>query len=676
MLVFVQYTQNDEHTRREITGLDNLHEFGAVLQSLQNQIITVEILEQDILEIEFTPNNPDVELLCGILYWIRAARMQYHLSGTAGGEPFNGQLYELIRRTIIGGNNINAVTRRFELACSFVATFSEDAEQDILTDKVYQRLKEVNVNISKKQVLQQIKKQRAKSNQLQPHIIAERFLSRLYLEAMQSENCDLPPRDEMQYLCLTDQNDFFLYNGKVFEFVQKREMSDKLMKVIQSMRIGDERIDSNGSTRLLSDAMNELRGYSTLDTTTNTVPKVLPYYMNEGQGEDRNYIVFNNGILDLDKYLQEGPESALIPHTPNWVDTCLIPFDYDPLAVCPVWNGVLNRLFQKDKDDSRLKVLQEAFGMCIARKINFNTKAAIWIRGNRDIGKSVIVKVIRELVGPENVSYCMLNQFGDKFDRSEMLHKRVNIHDDITSSIAVAEGVFKNLVDGVGVSCQQKFRQPEQLIPPKLIFVSNPRISIHDPSGAVLNRLLYFDFWDLPSIENPDRELFERLKEELPGILNWALEGLTRLIGQGKFTVSMRMEEDKKTYKTMMSELDLFVVERIVVDEDSGVYTEALFKEWKIWSDAGGSGTTKGKGRRKLTEEICDYFNRQVEYDNTNSNKPFIRGIYVVDVHGNVATGSVPGFIRNEQEERKRKEYYESHCVISEFSSCCGGSQN
>lgn len=601
--------------------------------------------------------------------------MQYQFHGTAGGEDFQGPLYELIRRTIVGGNDTDLITRRFALGCAFVAAFSEDAQQDILADRLYQRLKEVNVNISKKQVLRQIKQQQVKSNPLQPHIIAERFLSRLYLEAMQSENCDLPPRDEMQYLCLTDQNDFFLYNGKVFEFVQKREMSDKLMKVIQFMRIGDERIDSNGSTRLLSDAMNELRGYSTLDTTTNTVPKVLPYYMNEGQGEDRNYIVFNNGILDLDKYLQEGPESALIPHTPNWVDTCLIPFDFNPLAICPIWNSVLDRLFQKDKDNSRLKVLQEAFGMCIARKINFNTKAAIWIRGNRDIGKSVIVKVIRELVGPENVSYCMLNQFGDKFDRSEMLHKRVNIHDDITSSIDVAEGVFKNLVDGVGVSCQQKFRQPEQLIPPKLIFVSNPRISIHDPSGAVLNRLLYFDFWDLPSIENPDRELFERLKEELPGIFNWALEGLARLIGQGKFTVSERMEKDKKTYKTMMSELDLFVVERIVVDEDSGVYTEALFKEWKIWSDAGGSGTTKGKGRRKLTEEICDYFNRQVERDNTNSNKPFIRGIRLVSNNG-YNRDSVPTCITKEQEDRKAREYYASHCVISEFSSICCESQN
>lgn len=68
MLVIVHYRQNGEHICREITEVDNLHEFGAVLQSLQNQIITVEVLEQDLFEIDFTANNRDLELLSGVLY--------------------------------------------------------------------------------------------------------------------------------------------------------------------------------------------------------------------------------------------------------------------------------------------------------------------------------------------------------------------------------------------------------------------------------------------------------------------------------------------------------------------------------------------------------------------------------------------------------------------------------
>ena len=46
-----------------------------------------------------------------------------------------------------------------------------------------------------------------------------------------------------------------------------------------------------------------------------------------------NLIAYRNGILDLEKFLCG--DKSLLPHTPQWVSTVCLPYDFDPSASCP-----------------------------------------------------------------------------------------------------------------------------------------------------------------------------------------------------------------------------------------------------------------------------------------------------------------------------------------------------
>jgi phage/plasmid-associated DNA primase len=77
-------------------------------------------------------------------------------------------------------------------------------------------------------------------------------------------------------------------------------------------------------------------------------------------------------------------------------------------------------------------------------------------------------------------------------------------------------------------------------IPARLVLVCNQMPKFLDESGALAARQLPLVFGN-SFVGKEDRELRQKLVAELPGIANWALEGLRRLRANGnKFTVGAK----------------------------------------------------------------------------------------------------------------------------------------
>ena len=80
-----------------------------------------------------------------------------------------------------------------------------------------------------------------------------------------------------------------------------------------------------------------------------------------------------------------------------------------------------------------------------------------------------------------------------------------------------------------------------------------------------------------------DLSLLDRLAAELPGILNWAIEGWARLTERGHFVQPASSREAQSDLEDLGSPISAFLRDRCVVDPYRGVECSKLFDGWVAW---------------------------------------------------------------------------------------------
>ena len=133
----------------------------------------------------------------------------------------------------------------------------------------------------------------------------------------------------------------------------------------------------------------------------------------------------------------------------------------------------------------------------------------------------------------------------------------------------------------------------------QIIIVGNHEPEVGGVDDALMRRLHIIPFEHSP--ENPDRLLFERLKDEWPAILQWAIDGCKMWLEEG-LTPPPAVVERTKSYRREEDPIGLFLEECCIIDAegDATVSRRQLFEVWAQWCHAQGEdpGTLKQLKRR------------------------------------------------------------------------------
>ena len=288
-----------------------------------------------------------------------------------------------------------------------------------------------------------------------------------------------------------------------------------------------------------------------------------------------------NGLFDL-------PQRRLVDHTPSLFNLVSVPFDYDPGTAEPaVWLEFLASLWRDDPDS--IMLLQEYFGYVLSGRTDMQKMLALIgpIRG----GKGTIARTLTNLVGKGNVAGPTLASLGTNFGLSPVLGKPLAIIADARVGSAPTHTVVERLLSITGedmLTIDRKYREPYSgRLPTRFVMLSNELPRFTDASGAIATRMLILQLTN-SFLNREDRTLEDRLVPDMPGILNWALEGLDRLNLNGRFTAP----ESSKDAATMMMDLaspvSAFVRERCELGPDKTVARDVLYMAWKLWADTNG----------------------------------------------------------------------------------------
>lgn len=230
-------------------------------------------------------------------------------------------------------------------------------------------------------------------------------------------------------------------------------------------------------------------------------------------------VACTNGLLRI-------RDRQLLPHTPGFFNHVSVPFAYDPDATAPEWHRFLTDIWA-DAAPGAIAALQEWFGYVLSGRTD--QQKILLIVGPSRSGKGTIARVMKELVGKNNPAGPTLAGLGTNFGLATLIGKPLAVISDARLSGNESQVVERLLTISGEDNIDRKFRQQwTGKLPTRLMMLSNELPHFGDSSGIIARRFIVLNFtrsW----LGQEDPTLLDRLVAEMPGILNWALDGLARL---------------------------------------------------------------------------------------------------------------------------------------------------
>ena len=381
------------------------------------------------------------------------------------------------------------------------------------------------------------------------------------------------------------RGDFWLYDGTTFHIVDdeadvREPMWDRLEEVTVKVGDDEEKPWAPTSARLnglMEPIQIETRLPNRMDAPMLTNKRSRPT-------PAPGVIAMGNGLFDL-------TTRELQASSPAMFTTWALPFDYDPAATCPTWTNFMAETFAHDPE--AIDVLQEWFGYCVSERTD--QQKGLLLMGPGGSGKGVTTRILEYLVGHDNVAATNMEKLSKGFGLANLVGKQLAVIPDSRDSGTINETATSTLLSVIGedsVPVEKKGIDIMTMkLPTRIVLVSNEMPSFKDSSGALVKRWIVVE--TKVGVRGTDREdphLGAKLAAELPGIFNWALDGLDRLNRNGRFT---NLESTTGTVEMLH---DAAAPEAQFMDEhfkpappEEFVWLAEVYEKYRQWMEARGN---------------------------------------------------------------------------------------
>lgn len=343
--------------------------------------------------------------------------------------------------------------------------------------------------------------------------------------------------------------------------------------------------DPSGLWRIINDAEIRQRiiGYLPSGKVTGNkinsvlvIIKALAHKKGNFSKTSKRFINCLNGELHL-----ENGAYVLKPH--NRENYCInqIPVEFDPEAICARFALFLVEVFGGDHE--KIQLVYEMIGYCLLSSCEYE-KFFILI-GSGANGKSVLMYVVKEIVGMENTASVQPSQFGNRFQIAHLLGKLVNIVTEIAEGVVIADAPLKSLSSGELITAEHKNQAPFEFSPyATCIFGTNHMPHTRDFSDALFRRAIILKFDRVFEEHEQDRRLKDQLKTELPGIFTKSIRAIEDVFKKGHFTEPTSSRLAKEDWRTEADQVAQFVEEQCMIEPSAVVPSVEIYKAYRQWA--------------------------------------------------------------------------------------------
>ncbi len=300
---------------------------------------------------------------------------------------------------------------------------------------------------------------------------------------------------------------------------------------------------------------------------------------------DQSAWLFNcsNGTIDL----QTGELRA---HDRKDMLTQLAPEAFDPSAKCERWPKFLDQIM--DGQEELVDYLQRVVGYAMIGAALEHV--LIIFHGSGANGKSTFCSVLQHVFGDyakqaaPDLLVAQRYGSGHPCDVADLANARLAINSEISVGGRLDESKVKRITGGDKIKARplyESFIEFDARF--TLVYCVNQRPEVKGGDDAIWRRIHLVPFVVTIPVEDQDKELADKLKEEASGILAWAVRGCLewRRIG---LSPPDQVLEATKEYRSDMDQILTFLDDRYEDAPGEEVYFRDLYEDYERWAETAG----------------------------------------------------------------------------------------
>ena len=303
----------------------------------------------------------------------------------------------------------------------------------------------------------------------------------------------------------------------------------------------------------------------------------IPYYLN-----------CLNGTIDLRTgNLESHKREDLLTH--------MIKVEYNKSFDCPKFRNFITQIMNNNAN--LVSYVRKIIGYSLT---GYTREQCYFVfYGSGSNGKSTLLNVLRELLGSfvKNIDFTSLTYSGHsaRGDLARLIGARVVTCVEVEPKKVVNETVINRITGGDPITVKKIYCDPFEYLPRYKIFIAgNDKPNLEGLKHATWRRIRLIPFSvQFEKGKGLNDKLTEELLEELPGILNWAVEGCLEWQKEG-LEPPKEVEVVTSAYRTEKDTVIEFLNEACVANPQASVKSSDLYQSYQSWC-MGNDKTTLGK---------------------------------------------------------------------------------
>jgi len=277
----------------------------------------------------------------------------------------------------------------------------------------------------------------------------------------------------------------------------------------------------------------------------------------------------------------------------------------DPAADCPRWKQFISEIFD---DAAVARFVQKAAGYSLT---GLNTEHIfLFLYGIGANGKSTFCEVLQSIFGDygmrasDSLLRFSANGREPEGPIAELFGKRLILGAETEEGARMNEKLIKDITGGDTLRGRRLYQHAFSFIPGATLWIyGNHRPEIRGNDDGIWRRVRLVPFSRQFTGRQRDQQLFSKLQAELPGILNWLVEGCLLWRHEGLRPPPAVLEAVRQ-YRTDEDLLADFLDEHVRTSSTGDTTQAELFECYLSWAQRDGIRYTLTKRNlaRKLRE--------------------------------------------------------------------------
>ncbi len=303
------------------------------------------------------------------------------------------------------------------------------------------------------------------------------------------------------------------------------------------------------------------------------------------------------GVAVANGFLKVGTEGAhLRRHDASHRARHRVPYEYTKASKAHRWTQFLIEVFEGEECEQKAMLLQEFAGAILVPGLASMHQKCLVLHGSGANGKSQAMEVIAALVPPELRSAVPPQRFTQDYSVATLRGIMLNAAGEIPDADVGGSDRFKSVIAGEPIQARRPYKDAFTFRPQAAhLFSCNQLPGTLDQTRGYWRRFMVIAFENSFTGKQAEEGLAARIiRDELPGVARWAVDGAVRLMKNGAYTMPKSSIEAVEDWRKSSDQVSQWVEDQakpalaIAGSDEQGTAPRILYNDYSEWaSDTG-----------------------------------------------------------------------------------------